>query len=85
MKTTMLRYNVLIKKEEKHYVAYVPTLGISDFGKTMEEAQKHVRGAIALHIEGLIKTRTEVPAPDTQEVYLNQTEVAIPKNVKFAF
>lgn len=81
----MLRYNVLIKKEGKHYVAYVPTLGISDFGKTLEEAQKHVHDAITLHIEGLIKTGTEVPSPDTQEVYLSQTEVTIPKNVKFAF
>lgn len=85
MKTTVLRYNILIKKEGKNYVAYVPTLGISDFGKTVDEAQKHVRGAITCHIEGLLKTHTEVPAPDTQKVYLSQTEVTIPKNVKFAF
>ena len=84
MKTNMFRYNVLIKKEKKQYVAYVPTLGISDFGKTVDEAQKHVREAIACHIEGLIKTGTEVPPADTQEFYVSQTEVAIPKTFRFA-
>lgn len=85
MKTSILRYNVLIKKEGKHYVAYVPTLGISDFGKTIDEAQKHAHDAIVCHIEGLIKTKTEVPAPDTQEFYVSQTEVTIPTAIKFAF
>lgn len=84
MKTTLLRYNVLIKKEGKHFVAYVPTLGISDFGKSIEQAQKHVKEAIACHIEGLIKTGDEVPHPDTQDVYLSATEVAVPK-AKLAF
>lgn len=59
----MLRYNVFIKKEGKYVVAYVPTLGISDFGKTIEEAQKNIKNAIAIHIEGLLKTKNEVPAP----------------------
>lgn len=84
MKTTMLRYNVLIKKEGKYSVAYVPTLGISDFGKTIEEAQKNIKNAIAVHIEGLVKTKSEVPAPDTQDVILSQTEIVIPKAIKFA-
>ena len=40
MQTTLLQYQVLIKREEKNYISYVPTLGISDFGKTIEETQK---------------------------------------------
>jgi len=63
MKTTVFRYNVLIKKEGKDYIAHVPSLDISDFGKSVEEAQKHVRQAIAIHLEGLIKTGSEVPSP----------------------
>ena len=38
MKTTILKYNVIIKKEGKYFVAYAPTLGISDFGKTIDLA-----------------------------------------------
>ncbi len=85
MKTTVLKYNVLIKKEGKRYVSYVPTLGISDFGKNIDEAKKNTGKAIIYHIEGLIKTGDEVPAPDTQEFFVSQTEVTIPAKIKFAF
>lgn len=84
MKTTVLKYNVLIKKEGKQFIAYVPTLGISDFGKTLRDAQKHVKSAIECHVEGLVKTGSEVPPPDTQEFFMSQTEVSIPKAIKFA-
>lgn len=85
METKVLKYNVFIKKEGKYFVAYVPTLGISDFGKTIDQAKEHVKGAIECHIEGLFKTGSEIPAPDTTEFYLSQTEVTIPKAIKVAF
>ena len=85
MKTTILRYNVIIRKEGRNFIAYVPTLGISDFGKTLEEAKRHVRDAIACHVEGLIKTDTEVPAPDEEEYYISHAEISVPAGIKFAF
>ncbi|HCR36023.1 hypothetical protein A2130_04265 [Candidatus Woesebacteria bacterium GWC2_33_12] len=85
MKINLLKYNVFIKKEGKFYVAQVPTLGISDFGKTIEETQKNVKQAIECHIEGLLKTKTEIPEPDTQDYFISQTEVNIPQGVQFAF
>lgn len=77
METTVLKYNVLISKEGNEYIAYVPTLGISDFGKTIDKAKKNVQEAIQCHIEGLIKTQSEVPAPDTEDFYISQSEVTI--------
>lgn len=85
MKTTVLRYNVVIRKEGKHFVAYVPTLGISDFAKTLDRAKQNVKNAIECHVEGLIKTRSEVPSPDTQDFYISQAEVSFPKVIKFAY
>ncbi len=85
MKTTVLRYNVIINKEDKYYVAYVPTLGISDFGKSVDQAKTNVQEAIECHIEGLIKTNSDVPAPDSKDYYVSQTEVTIPGNIRFAF
>lgn len=84
MKTQVLRYNVILRKEGKHNIAYVPTLGISDFGKTVDQAKKNVQGAIACYIEGLIKTKTDVPAPDSQDFYISQSEVLVPSNIRFA-
>ncbi len=84
MKTRVFRYNVLVRKEGKYYVAYVPALGISDFGKSVSEASKNVKSAIECHIEGLMKTKTEVPAPDTSDFYVTQTEVELPQSTRFA-
>jgi predicted RNase H-like HicB family nuclease len=84
MKTTALRYSVLIKKEGKHYIASVPTLGISDFGETKERALENVTGAIACHIEGLAKTHTEIPAPDTENVTLKFAKLTVPFGIRFA-
>ncbi|KKQ52731.1 MAG: hypothetical protein US72_C0005G0066 [Microgenomates group bacterium GW2011_GWC1_38_12] len=85
MKTNILKYNVIIKKEDKYFVAYVPTLGISDFGKSLEEAKKNVKAAITVHVEGLIKTKSEVPPPDNEDFYISQAEITINKNPKFAY
>lgn len=85
MDTKVLRYNVVIKKEGKYYIAHVPTLGISDFGKTIAEVKRNVKGAIEVHIEGLAKTGTQIPKADTTDFIISQTEVTAPKNAKFAF
>jgi len=82
MKTTALKYNVMIKKEGKYFVAYVPTLGISDFGRTVDDARKNVEAAISVHIEGLIKTDSEVPAQDSSDFYISQYQVNVPANLK---
>lgn len=85
MKTNILRYTVVISKEGKDFIANVPTLGIADFGKTIDQAKKNVQEAIACHIEGLVKTKTPVPAPDADDSYISQAEVSIPGKLKFAF
>jgi len=85
MKTTVLRYHVMIHKEGNQYIADVPTLGISDFGRTITLAKDHVQDAIVCHIEGLQKTNTPIPPPDTDDVYFGSTEVSFPGTVRFAY
>ncbi len=85
MKTSVLKYNVIIRKQGKFFIADVPTLGISDFGLTLDKAQKNIKNAIICHIEGLIKTKADVPAPDTENYYISQTEVTFPSAITFAF
>ena len=83
MKSTILQYNVIIRKEGKDYIAHVPTLGISDYGKTVELASRHVEGAIRTHLEGLQKSGEDIPSPDTGEYYVRQLDV--PVSGKFNF
>lgn len=85
MKTSILKYNVIIQKQGKNYVADVPTLGISDFGKTIEEAKKNVQEAIECHIEGMVKTNSEVPSPDNMEFFVMQSQISINNTFPFKF
>jgi predicted RNase H-like HicB family nuclease len=84
MKTTVLKYNVIVRKQGKSFIADVPTLGISDFGETLDKTKKNIKAAILCHVEGLIKTKTEVPAPDTENYYISQTEVTLPTAISFS-
>jgi len=85
MQTTLLRYHVVIHREGKQYIADVPTLGISDFGRTVSLARAHVRDAIVCHIEGLQKTKTPIPPPDTDDMYIGSAEVSFPGTIRFAY
>lgn len=85
MKTTVLSYTVIIRKEGKEFVAHVPTLGISDFGASVDAAKKNVQVAIACHIEGLGKTNTAVPLPDANDFYVSQASITAPAGIRFAF
>lgn len=90
MEKKVLNYRIIIEKEKDEagktvYVAYCPTLGISDFGDTVEQAKEHMEEAIECHIEGIIKTGDEVPAPDIKDVYISLAEISVPKNIKLAY
>lgn len=90
MGTKNLNYSIIIEKEKYEdgspvYVAYCPTLGISDYGDTVEAAKEHMHEAIQCHVEGLMKTDTKVPAPDPQDVFISQTQISVPRNIRLAF
>jgi predicted RNase H-like HicB family nuclease len=84
MQTTLLRYHVVIYKEGNQYIADVPTLSISDFGRTVELAKSNVQSAILCHLEGLRKTNTLIPPPDTDDLYVGSAEVSFSGPIHFA-
>jgi len=84
MKTTILNYRIIIEREKQKndyvYVAQVPTLGISDFGKTIGEASSNVKKAIKLYVKTLINLKKSVPTPDSDDYFVttNKIEVNLP-------
>ena len=81
MKTHILNYRVIIEKESSTegivYVAYAPTLGISDFGKTVERAAANLEKAIRLYVETLISLKKPVPQPDEEEYFVTTRKIEI--------
>jgi predicted RNase H-like HicB family nuclease len=66
-----MRYAVVIEKAESNYSAYVPDLpGCVATGATVEEVESEIRGAIALHIEGLREDGIDVPEATSQVEYI---------------
>lgn len=90
METRVLNYRIVVEKEKQNkgylYVAYVPSLGISDFGKTIEEAVKNTEKAIKLYLETLIDLKKPIPTPDNEEYFVTSKKVELTissKNLAF--
>ena len=90
METKALNYRIVVEKEKQNkgylYVAYVPSLGISDFGKTIDQATSNIEKAIKLYLETLVDLKKPIPAPDSEEYFVTskKIELNIPtKNLAF--
>jgi len=66
----MKEYAVIYERGDEgqeNWGAYVPDLpGCITTGETLEEAQRHIREAIQLHLEGLAAEGLPIPEPTTQ-------------------
>lgn len=47
----LLKYSIMIEKEENWYVSHCEELGIASQGRTIEEAKENIREAIELYLE----------------------------------
>lgn len=74
-------FRIIVEKERHKngftYVAYVPSLGISDFGKTVDEAVKNIDKAIKLFLETLVELKKPIPDPDSDEYFVTTSKVKI--------
>jgi predicted RNase H-like HicB family nuclease len=55
------RFTTIINKEGKWYVARCVELGVVSQGKTVEEAQKNLKEAVELFLEGRPKIKKVLP------------------------
>jgi len=93
LRTKVLNYRVIIEKEHYDdgtpvYSTYVPTLGIADYGPTIEGALENTKEGIKFHIECLIEEGEKVPLPDdvyNSLVTTSQVEIVPSKKLEFAF
>jgi predicted RNase H-like HicB family nuclease len=68
----MNKYLVVIEKAGDNYSAFCPDLpGCVATGKTRVEANKNLRQAIALHLEGLQEDGVAPPRPQSSARYVS--------------
>lgn len=91
VKTEVFNYRVIIEREryddgKSVYAAYVPALGISDYGPTFEKALENTEKLIKFHVECLIEEGEPVPAPDDlTNILVTTSQVEITPKKAFAF
>lgn len=57
------KFTSVLIKEKKWYVAYCLELGVVSQGKTIEGAQKNLKEAVGLYLEGNPKIKISKTAP----------------------
>jgi len=85
METKILNYRIIIEKEEKNYVAFCPTLGLSDYGKTIDQAIERIKKLIKFHIESLLQLGYPVPAEKEITTLITSVEIPFSSSIKIAY
>ena len=67
-----MRYAIVIESAGKNYSGYVPDLpGCVATGATVEEAERLLREAIVLHLEGMNEDGIAAPKPTSRVEYVD--------------
>ena len=83
----VLNYRVIIEREHYPngtpvYTAFVPTLGVADYGPTIDKVLKSLKSGIELAVECLVEAGEEVPIDRVEETIVVNTRVSAPKNTR---
>ena len=81
MQKQVLNYRIIIEPEKMGrkivYNVYCDTLGLADYGDSIDEAVKNIKLLIKFHIECLLEDGLEVPTENTEEELVASTKVSI--------
>lgn len=85
METKIFNYKIVIEKERNIYLSYCQSLGLSDYGKTIDEALKRMRNLIKFHIESLSKLGYPVSVEKETTTLITSIEIPISSSVKISY
>jgi predicted RNase H-like HicB family nuclease len=72
-----VKYAVVIERAGQNFSAYAPDLpGCLTVGDTIEETERNIQEAIALHVDALRQHGDSVPPPTTRVEYIDAPHVA---------
>lgn len=84
----ILNYRIIIEPEKQGkrtvYNAYCPTLGVADYGDSIDEVLKSIKDGIELAIEYLQDEGQEIPVDNVEEQVVLTTKVQVPIDAKVA-
>jgi predicted RNase H-like HicB family nuclease len=89
MQKQVLNYRVIIQPEKYDdgstvYTAYCPTLGVADYGDTIEEVLASIKDGIELAIESMAREGEEIPTDLIEKQIITTASVSVPKKFRVA-
>jgi len=91
MEKKVLNYRIIIEKERSDkkgkYVfnAHCPTLGVADYGNTIDQAIERITSLIQFHIESLIEEKYPVPIEEDVTTVITSVSIKTPSYAKFTY
>lgn len=86
MQKQVLNYRIIIEPEKQGkrtvYNAYCPTLGVADYGDSIDEVLKSIKDGIELAIECLRDEGKEIPVDNIEKQVVITAQVEVPANAK---
>ena len=83
MEAKTLNYRIIIEPDiypdtkKQCFNAYCPTLGLADYGNTVEKALKNIKDLIKFHIESLYKDGKDIPTSDPETEFITIARVKV--------
>ena len=83
MQTKVLNYRVIIEPENypdgsRVFNAYCPTLGVTDYGNSVEEVLESIKDGISLAVESLAKEKADIPSDDLNSQIVTSAQIKLP-------
>ena len=83
MQRKVLNYRVIIEPETypdgtKVYNAHCPTLGVVDYGDSVEQVLDSIKDGISLAVETLVNEKAEIPSDDLTNQIVTSTQIKAP-------
>lgn len=89
MQTQILSYRIIIEPEKQGkktvYNAHCPTLGVADYGDSVDAVLTSIKDGIDLALECLVEEGKEIPVDKTDEQVVVTTKVKAPAKAKLLF
>jgi len=81
MQKVVRNYRIIIKPDiypdtnKGCYSAFVPTLGLADYGDSVEEAVTNIGALIRFHLESLANEGKEIPVDEPEKELVTELQV----------
>ncbi|HSX18739.1 MAG TPA: hypothetical protein VLE91_01245 [Candidatus Saccharimonadales bacterium] len=89
MQTDILTYRIIVEPEKQGkktvYNAYCPTLGVSDYGNSIDEVLASIKDGIGLAIDYLVQEGKQVPVDSPDKDMVATAQVKAPAGAKLSF